>query len=333
MPLNKEALMRYRVINRCLVDFKYVTMERLITACEDALDIYPVGKRTIEQDIHDMRKDKRLGFSAPIRYDRYRGAYYYSKEGYSIDNIPINREEMKSLAFAASLLDQYKNIDLLKDFTGAVQKIVDAVNIRRDLNEQPGFDFIEFENIPLSRGSEYIRFLIDAILNKKVVRLKYKKFVPEPEFETNVHPYLLKEYRNRWYLVGLNEELKELRTYGLERIQHIEINERCIYVDGDFDPREFFRNAVGIIAPRSEPELVKLKFNKRQGQYVLTLPIHSSQKLIEETDEHLIISIQASITYELVQMILGWGCDVEVMEPAGLRQQIHDELNEMLKYY
>ena len=90
MPKNKEALIRYRVINRSLKDFQYVTKEKMIQACEDTLDIHPIGERTIDGDIHDMRFDNGLGYFAPIKYDRTKRAYYYEDPDYSIDNIPLN---------------------------------------------------------------------------------------------------------------------------------------------------------------------------------------------------------------------------------------------------
>ena len=333
MPLNKDALVRYRIINRCLVDRQFVSKEKLREACEEALGISPIGERTIEKDIHDMKDDSGLGYYAPIIYNRFHEGYCYTEKGYSIDKIPVNKEEVKALTFAATLLNQFINIEILEDFSGAVQKIVEAINIRRDMHELPDYKFIEFEKMPLLKGNEYIRVLIDAIVNKKVVTLTYRKFNTEHEFIANIHPYLIKEYHNRWYLVGLNDDIKEIRTYGLDRIQKIEVNERVIYLIDDFNPDQYFKNTVGIIAPQSEPVNVKLKFNKRQGQYALTLPIHESQELLEETDEHVIIGLTVSLTYELFQMILGWGSDVEVMEPEELRKQVREELEELMKIY
>lgn len=333
MPLNKDALVRYRVINRYLIDHQFASLDKLIESCEEALGISPIGKRTIEKDIHDMKKDVGLKYNAPIRFSRDYNGYYYSKKGFSIDNIPVNKEEVKALAFAASLLNQYKSIDLLEDFSGAVQKIVQAINIRRDMDEISDYKFIEFEKMPLLKGTEYIKFLIEAIKTRQVVSLTYRKFNSTHDFVTNIHPYLIKEYHNRWYLVGLNDEYKEIRTYGLERVQKIEINESLFYLMDNFDSEKYFRNAVGIIAPQSEPVLVKLKFNKRQGQYAISLPIHESQELIEETNEHVIISINVTLTYELFQMVIGWGCDVEVLEPKELRKQMRDELKMMGRIY
>ena len=207
MPLNKEALIRYRVINRCLVDHRYVSKAKLIRACEEALDIAPLGERTIDQDLHDMREDTRLGFFAPIKHSREKGGYYYDDPDYSIDNIPLNEEELEALSFASTMLEQYKHIDLFNTFTGAVQKIVDAVNIHRILKSESSYSFIQFESVPEMKGSEYLQVIIEAIRDKTVLEILHQRFDSDKAYLHRIHPYLLKEYRNRWYLIGLNDDL------------------------------------------------------------------------------------------------------------------------------
>jgi len=333
MPLNKEALIRYRVINRCLVDFGYVSKSRLIRACEEALDIAPLGERTIDQDLHDMREDGRLGFFAPIRYSREKRGYYYEDPDYSIDKIPINEEELEALSFASTMLEQYKHIDIFTTFTGAVQKIVDAVNIRRLLKTESTFPFIEFESVPEMKGSEYLKEIIDAIQDKHVLDIKHQRFNSEEAYVHKVHPYLLKEYRNRWYLIGLNDDLEQIRTYGLDRILEITPNKSIEFRDAGFDPADYFKSAIGIIAPETEPQKVILKFSKFQGQYVITQPIHESQEIVEETDTYVIISLHVIPTYELVSMILAWGAEVEVVKPEGLRERIIKKIEKTTGLY
>jgi len=333
MPLNKEALIRYRVINRCLVESRYVSKAKLIRACEEALDIAPLGKRTIDQDLHDMREDTRLGFFAPIKFNREKKGYYYEDSDYSIDYIPLNEEELEALSFASTMLEQYKHIEIFSTFTGAVQKIVDAVNIQRILKAESSYPFIQFESVPEMKGSEYLMEIIEAIRDKTVLDIRHKRFDSEKAYFHLVHPYLLKEYRNRWYLIGLNEDLQQIRTYGLDRIQEISPNTTIEFKDAHFDPAEYFKSAIGIIAPDAEPQEVILKFNKDQGQYVITQPIHESQEILEETDSHVLISLFVIPTYELVSMILGWGAEVEVLESESLRERIVSELSKSSKNY
>jgi predicted DNA-binding transcriptional regulator YafY len=334
MPLNKEALIRYRVINRCLVGYKFVSKERLIRACEEALDIAPIGERTIDQDLHDMREDGRLGYYAPIRFSREKNGYYYEDPGYSIDHIPINEDELEALSFASTMLDQYKNIEIFSTFSGAVQKIVDAINIRRLMKEESSYSFIQFDKAPLIRGSEYLEAIIRSIREKQAISMEYRRFTSEKAYLHIVHPYLLKEYRNRWYLIGLNHELDDIRTYGLDRI--ISISPAPVSIGSrvsDFNPASYFRSTIGISVPHTDPVRVILKFTLAQAQYIITQPLHESQEIIGETSDHLTFSLFVTPTYEFISMILGWGPDVEVLEPAGLRAQVRQMVGEMKDKY
>ena len=333
MPTNKEALIRYRVINRCLIDHKIVSKEKLIAACEDALDIYPIGKRTIDGDINAMRYDDRLGYHAPIKYDRFEGGYYYEDPDYSIDNFPINNDELQTLKFAASLLNQFKNVEIFRKFSGTVQKIIDAVNIRRFQQEEAELNFIDFEKVPFVKGSEYLETLIKAVKDKKVLTIIHRSFDSAEEHQYNIHPYLLKEYRNRWYLVGLNDHNKEIRTYGFDRIISINTNPDIAYIKSDFEPERYFKNTLGIIASPEEPPVIVLSFTKLQAQYLIAQPLHERQLIIEEDEEKVIISLKVHPTYELKSMILGWGRDVEVIEPKALRKEIISMLKGSLKTY
>lgn len=321
MPLNKEALIRYRVINRCLVDYRYVSKARLMEACKDALD-HEIGERTLEQDIHDMRYNRHLGFEAPIDYSKEYEGYYYTDSSFSIDKIPVNEDELEALSFAATLLNHYRNVEIFSTFSGAVQKIVDAVSIRRMLKDEAPYPFVEFETAPVVKGSEHLQALIRAIREKRVVSFDYKRFDAERSHRHVLHPFHLKEYRNRWYLIGLNHGLQAIRTYGLDRFQSAVSFESIAFTGFSFNPQDYYKATVGINAPQEEPSRVVLRFSRLQGQYIVTQPIHESQEIVEETESHLTVSLNLVPTHELIMLILGWGAEVEVVEPEFLRQDI-----------
>ena len=331
MPANKNALIRYRVINRCLKDFTYAPMQKLIQVCEDALSISPISARTIYQDIKDMKEDHQLGYLAPIRLDRNKG-YYYDDPDYSIDTIPLKEDEIKALSFAATMLDQFRNVGIFSTFMGAVQKVVDAVNIHQLSNEDDLLPFIEFENSPVSLGHQFIEPIIMAIRNRKVIRFKYQRFGSEKILTHDVHPYQLKQYHSRWYLIGLNDYHKNIGTFCLDRFSgDPEVVDKT-YKDIGFDTREYFQSVVGIISSIEEPQKVVLKFNPHQAWYVITQPIHPSQKVIERKD-HFLIELNVIPTYELTRMIFSWGPEVEVLKPESLRKQIISRYKSAIENY
>jgi predicted DNA-binding transcriptional regulator YafY len=332
MPKNKDALIRYRVINRCFREKKSVSLQELRAACERALDIYPISERTIEADISAMRNDGRLGYNAPIKMDRINRVYYYEDPEYSIDNIPLNEEELESLVFASRLLEQFKGIEILKKFSGSVQKLVEAVNIYR-VNDDSCSNYIEFEKVDEAKGTEFIEPLIDALKNKKVLKIEYKSFNRKIPSENFIHPYLLKEYRNRWYLIGYNDRYSDIRTYGLDRIMSIVTEVSIDFMDKGFDAKRYYENVIGISVLNKEPLEVHLAFTEFQAQYVITQPLHSSQELISKAKNRYVFKYYLVPNYEFISQILAWGEQIEVLTPISLKKSIKKISNKISSKY
>jgi len=333
MPSNKLAALRYRVIDRQLVEQKYPTLNDLASACEHELEVGKVGVRTISKDIEDMRHDKRLGFHAPIEYDRDRRGYKYEDPRYSINRFPLNREELKSMAFVGNLLDQFKEVELFGTYQGAVEKVVNAIRVGRLKMEYPKFNFIGFETVPKSGGSKFLSLLIESINQKRVVEIQYQRFEREKPIRHFIHPYYLKEYRNRWYLIGWHDKWEDIRTFALDRMISLEERIDKHYIEGYFDPDTYFENSVGIIARLGPPIKVRLRFTKVQGDYILTLPIHKSQFVETQTKEYTTIRLMVSVTYELTSAIVAWGDQVKVLEPKLLKDEIKDIHQRALDLY
>jgi predicted DNA-binding transcriptional regulator YafY len=332
MPKNKEALIRYRVINRYLIDHTYATREQLIDACERALDIAPLGERTIAGDIHAMRYDPYLGYLAPIRWDRVRQAYYYDDPDYSIDRLPINSDEMDSLKFASAILNQFKHVGVFNKYSGTLQKVVDLVMIQK-WNDRSAMDHIELEKAPYFKGSEYLEVFLDAIRDSSVLIIRHQSFHAEMPDERIVHPYHLKEYRNRWYLIGFEEHAKDIRIFGLDRVLSVREDPARAFITVPFQTEDYFRHTIGIFTTPGEPVRVVLRFDRIIGKYLLTQSIHESQQIIEETHDHMDFGFHVSITSEFISFILSWGMSVRVLEPEVLVDIVRKELKGALEQY
>ena len=333
MPKNKDALIRYRVINRCLREKGRITLQELKKACEQALDIYPIGERTIAADIHAMRYDERLGYNAPIRMDKRNGVYYYDDANYSIDNIPLNNEEMESLLFTAKLLEQFRGIELFQTFTGTVQKLIDAVSVYKLSDNNSSFDFIEFERVDEVKGNEFLQLLLKSIMSKQVVRIEYKSFTSKESKFHLIHPYHLKEYRNRWYLIGYNEQHGGIRKYGLDRITGIEVDKNKPFIDKGFNAKKYFENVIGISLSEAEPVEIIIAFSDLRAQYVISQPLHHSQQRIDDIDGRVAFKYHLVPNYEFYQQILGWGDEVEVLKPEKIKGEIISLVNKLVGVY
>ncbi len=259
-----------------------------------------------------------------------RGRIYQSY--YPMGNSVYNNEELQRLKEAVSLLEKYKFSDVFGDISGALQKVIDFIEISSLQNPGETYDFISPEKVPHIRGSEYLVKIIKAIKEKKVLRIYYQPFYEEKPYFSEVHPYLLKEYRNRWYMIGLNDFKEQLRTYSLDRIRDIQ-DSKISYKDQIFIAGDYFRNSIGIISPGGTPPKIRVAVQKTQAQYLITQPWHESQNIEEENDDEIIFSFKIHPTYEFLSLLLSYGKDLKVLSPDSLRTKIREQLDEMREFY
>ena len=322
MPANKYALLRYRIIDDCLTNKgrKFPTKEDLQYACEQAL-YGSSGERvsisTIEKDMWAMKNEGELGFYAPIAYSKLEKGYYYTDPEYTIKEISLSEEDKEAIRFAANTLFQFKDLAIFDQFGSAIQKIMDRLSISPEMQDEAIERFVQFENTPMAKGTELLPDLLQAIKECREVRYRYTSFIDESESERVLHPYLLKEYRNRWYVIGKDAEGGRIKTFGLDRISDLSIREHVFVVDRKFDPEILFKYSFGITAG-GKPTKVVLKFAPQEGRYVKAQPLHPTQKIIEENQEGLTIQLKVIPSYELSAAIRSFGKNVDVIEPIDL---------------
>jgi len=193
--------------------------------------------------------------------------------------------------------------------------------------------FIHFMKMPVIRGTKYLETIIRFIEEKKVMRIYYHPYYEDKPYFNEVHPYLLKEHGFRWYMVGMNEYRGELRTYALDRIRDLQEAPGIAFRDPGFDAAEYFRYAIGIIAPKGVPTPIRIAVQRTQAQYLITQPWHDSQNIEEENDQEVIFSFRVHPTYEFRTLLLALGKDGRVISPASLRKEIRAELEAMMTSY
>jgi predicted DNA-binding transcriptional regulator YafY len=229
-------------------------------------------------------------------------------------------------------LNSLRDKEISNDIKGIIQKLTDTIKINSFVSGGMESDFIDFEKVPEFWGSNFLQTLIEGIQMKKVLEIYYQPFYEDKPYFIRVHPYLLKEYRYRWYLIGLNDAKKELRTYGLDRIWEIK-ETNLAFIGKNFNSKEYFKNTVGIISPPGEPPRIRIEVLKPQAYYLITQPLHPSQSIESEDDKIITFNYRVHPTYEFKALLLGLGSDVKILEPGGVRMEIIRELKEALEGY
>jgi predicted DNA-binding transcriptional regulator YafY len=181
---------------------------------------------------------------------------------------------------------------------------------------------IQLDERPL-KGKELIPEIIDALRENRKVKFTYQKFVDNSFTERVLDPYGIKEYNNRWYLVGLDSD-KKIKVFGLDRIGSFRITSERFTFPKEFNLTEYFRYCYGVTRPDTSkaPEIIVLEFSEFTGKYIKTCPLHPSQKVLEETEKLLRISLELYITNELIGVLRSYGSDVRIVGPVSLRRKI-----------
>ncbi len=201
--------------------------------------------------------------------------------------------------------------------------------------EEAQFGFIDFEKAPIIKGTMYLEKLVDHIRCKEVIELTYKAFTTDEPTISILHPYLLKEYRNRWYLVAWNEADEMNKIYGLERIEDIRLLFNKRFNEQDIDAEKYFRHTIGITVTDKEPEEIIVAFSPFQAKYLVSQPIHSTQELLEQTDKQgrHYFRFKLIPTFEFTALLMGWVDEVEVIGPDWYREEVKDKVEKMGKLY
>ncbi len=334
MPVNRNALIRYKTIDKCLQNrYREWTLEDLIEACSEALYEYEgitkgISKRTIQLDIQMMRSDK-LGYNAPIIV--YDNKYYtYEDKGYSITNIPLTDQDLGKMSEAVEFMRQFKGFSHFRELEGMIQKLEDHVYSQKK-KQKPVIDFEKNENL---KGLEHLDILYQSIIQQRAVKLTYQSFRARQANSFHFHPYLLKEFRNRWFILGIKKKGEPILNLALDRIQDIHPSELQYIVDDTFNAADYFRNVIGVTVDQNQkPVRVILSVSHKHSNYVITKPLHSSQKVIAKDNYGVTIELMVQHNFELEKEILGLGEGVMVIAPESLKRSITSRLEEAIDLY
>jgi len=337
MPVSKNALIRYKTIDNCLRNhYRKWTLEDLIDACSDALSEFEgrdenVSRRTVQADIQMMRSDK-LGYNAPIvvKQNKY---YTYEDPDYSITNVPLTEQDTAMMADAVNVLKQLSGFSAFAGMEDIIGRLEDHVSAIRH-EKRP---IIYFEKNDALVGLNYITPLYEAIAAQRPIRIVYQSFKNPREQDYVFSPYVLKEFRNRWFVFGRKQGKAGVMNLALDRIRLITPAPPDVeFIPmGKFNPETYFNDLIGVTKDRTmKPQKVRFRADAWQVPYIRTKPLHKSQMVVDvDEDGNAIFQIEVILNYELEKDLLGFGESIEVLSPKSLRDSIKKRLKEAVGKY
>jgi hypothetical protein len=328
MPLNKEAFIRYKIIDASIKNAQkpYPNIEEIIEKCEEKL-----GKTfsisTIQKDIKSMKEDDLLGFNAPIKYSKSNNGYYYS-EKYDFGQIPLKDNEIEALWDVSELLEIYSDSRVSESFDLALSKIMASLSEKFERGENK-LPIVVTENPPKQRGWEFFDFFLNAIKSKTVVSFIHYSYHKNCFSATALHPYQLIEFGNYWYIIGFSEKHKELRTYGLERI-YDPIEYSILFNGSKINEVKKYNEDMYGVMPLSglKKQIVYFNSSPFMSKFLTAHPIHHSQQIKQHyEDGRKLFSINVIPTLELIRWFFANSTDVLPVK----NDLIVNELNKMFK--
>ena len=184
------------------------------------------------------------------------------------------------------------------------------------------------------KGTEKLYEIIQAIEEAKEVVFSYQKPIDAFPLEKNCHPYALKEFKNRWYLIALDQKDQQVKTFSLERLTDLRVLKKKFVFPQNKDWEASFQHCFGIMKAKEEqPTKVLLSFHPFQGNYIKAMPLHSSQRILVDDETQLKVELKVYLTEDFIMELLSYGDRVEVLEPLALRKELKSRLGNALAKY
>lgn len=328
MPVDKQVQLRYEVLNKCFRDlYREYTIDDLVDACNKAMlkafDMEDgVSKRTVQNDIANLQMPPyNIRLDENLKNGRKR-IYRYYDTNFTLPQFRMNDSDRNKIQAAVNVLENYGGEPLL-DWARTL-----LMQIESGLFGSDSSSVVSFQSNPDLKNISLFGDLLQAIINKKVLKLTYAPFGKD-SYVDRVYPYHLKQFNDRWYLIAQAVCYDTLGHYALDRIESFEEVDMK-YLESDIDFEEYFDDVIGVTVPeRLEPLDVVLRVSNNRFNYIKTKPLHLSQRVISEERNHTTIAINVKINKELIALILSFGPDVEVIAPANLRKEVAQRISAM----
>lgn len=261
-----------------------------------------ISTRTFDRDLDKLRNE--FGIFIESSAPEYRYA--------------VNKEKSFNLSKTLNFFETTKTAGFIHDI----------------LKQRNGIlDFIEFEHEGLQKGTEHLPKLVEALNEKKIVKIRHRKFGKSDSLDYELQPVFLKQYQGRWYVIGTLSNSGKLRAFAIDRIETVKKTTERFKFDKIKNSKEFFENYVGVSFIENKPEPVQLWVSNHQAEYLRTLPLHLSQTEIRSDQKGAVFGYHLVPTYEFIQLILKEHFHVKVLKPEWLREEVVKLIKRTINQY
>jgi len=293
---------RLQFLIQYLNDFPYTSKDAILDFLEEK--DFQISARTLERDINRIRAD----YGLEIVYDKLKNGYYIDEE---------NSVKVESFF-------KFLEISTLADIFN--QSLKDSNKI---------LDYVDFDDSKNLKGIQNLRGILLAIDQNREIHFVHENYYNKTLKNYTIIPLLLKEYENRWYVIGVPDGLDEFRTFGIDRVHQLKLGKIVKRKTSKLKKQlKQFDNIIGLDFSSQNPQKISLLIDALHIKYLKALPLHHSQKIHEKTmDGKKQVDYFLIPNYEFKVQILKMGTYASVIQPESLKEEIKNDLKEMLSFY
>ena len=327
----KNAGIREIVIDRCLQTKGGRTVQQMMDACNDALEVHglrPVtSPNTIRTDLTTIANRWHQNITC-IR--KGRNFYYrYENLSFSIFNNPMSEEEIMGVYGALEVLERFEGKEGFEWIEELNAQLRTSLHMGNDWNSVIAYD----DNAQL-KGMQFFADLHDYIRSKQPIKVTYRPYTNPELLEEVIHPYFLKQFNSRWFVLGYNSKYEAITNFALDRIISIEKANVKYIPNTRYDFNKYFDKVIGVTIEEGEPEEVLIEVEAGEYPYVESKPMHHTQQKVGVAENgNPIISLKVIPNFELRQTILGYGRRMTVLSPEHLKLAVLKELEQTINQY
>lgn len=190
---------------------------------------------------------------------------------------------------------------------------------------------IAVEDIP--SGHQHLTSVMEAMTENREITIEYQKYTKATAEKFTLHPYAVKEYAKRWYIVAFCVERKAMRVYGLDRVIKLESTENTFSFPKSFDIDNLFATSFGIYLPEGNGRTITFRTNVTEARFLRDLPLHNSQTEISNDGTYVTFSLFICPDRNLIMEFCKYGSRIEVLSPEDVRNTVKEELEKAAKLY
>lgn len=317
---------RFYKIDQLLSDRRSVSFKEL----QDALEVSPA---TLKRDLAYMRD--RL--NAPIVYDRESGGYRFEKQAigtqYELPGLWFSAEEIHALLTMQHLLINLDTGGLLGPHIKPLLSRLTSI-IGSDEDELTEVQKrIKVESVGARQFHlDQFQAVGSALLRRKRLMIDYHARGTDEVTRREVSPQRLIYYRDNWYLDAWCHLRNGLRSFSVDTIKRVEILEKNSEDVSETKLNDVLGSGYGIFSGK-DVRWATLHFTGQRARWVASERWHPKQKSKFLSDGTFELKVPYSDDRELLMDVLKHGAEVEIIEPAELRDKVASEVSRMQSLY